>query len=77
MQEHPLDRIMRSARPFLIAAFVISGPVMLLSYGWMLKNMVASLGWWGAPVFVAHILTWIAISSLFDARQERLRSSED
>lgn len=69
MQEHYLDRLMRRLRPVIIAALVLAGPVFLLSYVLMLKQMLLGIGWWSAPVVVAHVLTWLGIASLFDSRQ--------
>jgi hypothetical protein len=71
MSEHIADRLARRARPFLIVALVLSGPVFLLSYVLLMRDMALSLGWWAAPVFVAHVLTWLGIASLLDNRQGR------
>lgn len=77
MKEHIADRVTRYIRPFVIASFVVSGPVFVLSYVYMFRALIESLGPWVWPVFVAHILTWLAIGSLFDIRQERLNRPRD
>lgn len=72
MEEHAIDRAMRAIRPLLIGLLFISGPVMLLSYGMMLKHMLYTApGWVSAIVVLCHAVTWLAIASLFDRQQER------
>lgn len=77
MTEHPIDRFMRAIRPLLIGLLFLALPVMLLSYGWMLKQLLYAAPFWvSAAVVLAHMVTWLGIASLFDKQQERRQSSE-
>ena len=71
-KEHPIDRFMRRMRGPILWAFVISGPIMLASYGWMIKHLLETApAWVSVPVVISHVMGWIAIGSLFDRQQER------
>jgi len=71
-KEHPIDRLMRRLRGPIIAGLFLSGPIMLLSYGWMIKDMLLRAPIWvSVIVVIAHLVTWLAIASLFDSQQER------
>lgn len=77
-QEHPIDRLMRRLRGPIIAGIVLSGPVMLLSYGWMIKDMLLRAPVWvSVVVIIAHLVTWLGIGSLFDIQQERRKKLQD
>lgn len=72
-KEHPLDKFGRAVRTPLMIGAALCLPVMLFSYGWMIKALILA-----APVLVsvaviiAHFVVWLGISSLIDMRQERL-----
>lgn len=66
---------MRALRGPIIAALVVSGPIMLMSYGWMIKHFVTTAPvWLSVVVVIAHFLVWLGIGSLFDRQQERRQS---
>lgn len=47
-------------------------PIMLLSYGWMLKELMFSApGWISAVVIISHLIGWLGISALIDMKSER------
>ena len=76
--EHPLDTFMRAWRGVFIVAFVLSGPIMLISYVQMFMDFVTSIDLWLAVVIVvSHLLGWIGIASLFDQQQERRNPPRD
>jgi len=71
-KEHPLDRLARRFRGLIILMLFISAPIMLLSYGWMMVQSFKYMpGWLFSIVFIAHLFSWLGISSLFDSQQER------
>jgi hypothetical protein len=75
MYEHPLDRMVRPLRRFVIAGIVISAPVALLSYGWMATLVVSALPWWASlTILLAHVFTLLSLGFLLDEAQERLSS---
>lgn len=75
--QHPLDRLAYRLRVPLIVLAVISCPVMLYSYAWGMKQiMAAAPAWVSVLVVVSHIMVWLGIGSLFDMRQEKAPSSE-
>ncbi len=77
MYEHPVDRLGAALRPVIIVLAVASLPVFLLTYGFLIKHALTTWPWWGsAALIVSHLIGWLGIGSLFDARQERLQSSE-
>lgn len=69
---HPLDRFMVRIRPLLIGAAVLSLPVMLISYGWMMKQLFTTApGWVSVAVLISHLIVWLGISALIDMRSEQ------
>lgn len=51
---------------------VLSAPVFLISYGFMLKHALTTWPWWASAITIAaHITGWLGISALLDSRQER------
>ena len=74
MNEQPIDRAMRAARPALIVLAVLCAPVMLFTYAWGLKLLIpyVGLGWWLA-ICACHITVGLGIAGLIDMSQERPR----
>lgn len=71
-QEHPIDRFMRTFRKPLMVLAVISAPVFLLTYALGMKMLLESVSLWlVAPIGICHVMAWIGVASLFDARQEQ------
>lgn len=69
---NPIDRLGYRFRGVIVVFLVLSLPVFLISYGWMIKQLFyAAPGWITAIIFACHASVWIGISSLFDSRQER------
>ena len=59
--------------PIIVLA-ALSGPVMLISYGWMLKQLVLTApGWLTAICVTAHLAAWLGIASLLDMRAQQDR----
>lgn len=70
---HPLDRLAAKLRPLIFVMLALSVPVMLTTYGLMLKHAFLTWPWWGiALTVVSHLSGWLGISALFDSRQERM-----
>ena len=69
---HPIDRFARRMRGVFIILAALCLPVCLISYGWMLKDALATWPLWASvPATVAQIVVWLGIASLLDIRQER------
>lgn len=69
---NPIDRLGFRLRGVIVVFLVLSLPIFLFSYGWMIKQLFyAAPGWITAIVFLAHAAVWIGIGSLFDSRQEQ------
>lgn len=76
MYTHPADRIMQAARPLILILAIPALPVMLFSYGWMLKELVTAAPIWvSAAVVISHLIGWLGIAALFDKREEQRQSS--
>ena len=73
MQENnPFDRLARRLRGFFIIAMFAAVPVVLISYFWMIAVAYhAAPGWIFAIIVIAHLLSWLGLSSLLDIRQEQ------
>jgi hypothetical protein len=70
--EHPIDRFARRIRGVVVILAVACLPVCLVSYGWMLKEALATWPLWASiPATVAQIVVWMGIASLIDAREDR------
>lgn len=70
--EHPIDRFARRIRGAVVLLAMASLPIFLFSYGWMLKDALATWPLWASiPAIVAQIAVWLGIASLLDIRQER------
>lgn len=75
MREHPLDRLGRAIRPFLIGLAVLAMPIALFTYGWGLKLILAEVGFgWWFPIIGAQVVVWIGLAGLIDIRSERRQS---
>ena len=77
MNEHPIDRFMRSLRPVLIGLAVLAFPVFMFTYLWGLKLILAEVGFgWWFPIIGAQALVWLGIAGLADMRSSRPQSPE-
>lgn len=71
-KKHPIDRFARRIRGAVVLLAIASLPVFLFSYGWMLKDALATWPLWASlPAIAAQIAVWLGIASLLDIRQER------
>lgn len=71
---NPIDRAVFRMRGVVLALVYLAGPVFLLSYGWMLKQLwYAAPGWLTAIVVASHLIGWLGIGILLDKRQEQDR----
>lgn len=59
-------------RPLLIGVTLLAFPVMLISYGWMMKQLfITAPVWVSVVVLISHLIGWLGISALIDIRSER------
>ena len=69
------DRLARRLRPVFFALAIPALPVFLISYYYMIRLAYEALpGLLFAGLIVAHVIVWLAASTLHDFQQER-RSS--
>lgn len=72
MTEHILDRMARRARPAMIAGAALCLPAFLLTYGIMVKDVVATWPWWGMVIMItSHAVVALGASGMYDRQQER------
>lgn len=71
--EHPIDRLLRIFRVPLMILALLSTPVFLFTYAWGMRLLVdeVGLGWW-LLICLFHVIAWIGVASLFDARQSQV-----
>lgn len=66
---HPIDRMVVFLRPLFYVLAVLSLPIFLFSYGWMIKQMVEQ---WHLAFAIgaafSHLFIFLGIGSLFDSR---------
>lgn len=74
---HPVDRAVYALRGVILAACYLCGPIMLISYGWMARELITTAPVWvSVIVLIAHVVGWLGIASLIDMRRERLTPPE-
>ena len=74
---HPIDRVARKFRGLIIVLAVVSFPVFLVSYIWMVREAFFALPLWAwLGLVVSHTIGFLGIASLFDRYQERRNDRE-
>lgn len=67
---HPLDRLADRIGPAVLIGSVVSVPITLLSYGWMLKDFLYAYPWWiGLVVVIAHFFSLLSLAFLAENRK--------
>ena len=70
--ENVWDRAARALRPVFFVACIVTIPVFMVSYLYMLRLFFdAQPTWLFALVGVSHLVSWIAFAMLHDFRREK------
>lgn len=68
------DHFVRKLRPIFFVGVIVSGPVTLFSYVYMLQSLYLDLPvWLFLGIFLSHLISWITLGMLVDHQQERSR----
>lgn len=66
-----LDRLAERLRPWLLVWLAVSAPIWMVSYAWMLKNLLETAPLWvSIPVGFSAITAALGLAALLDIRQE-------
>lgn len=72
-KEHPLDRFMRHHRRIVGFVAVLSFPIFMISYGWMLKQLLMAAPWWvSVAVVISNLTVVVGLGSLIDSLREQV-----